>query len=239
LANDQGRSETLVAAWDEYFARLLEEQPRHPGARDFMAEDLRQALGRLIPEEASVLDVGCGTGDLLARLPHKVKLGVDRLPKAIEQARQRHTGISFRVGDTSDLGEVGSFDAVVCDRLAHSVQDIRALLVSLRERLTDTGRVYLTAFNYLWEMPARMAEAAGWKIASPTANWLTEFDYKNLFDLAGLEAVRHEDRLMMPLGVPGLATVVNRYLAKLPGLRALSLYRIYVLRKRATAPMPS
>src|SRR5205814_554321 len=197
------RSEAHAAAWREYFARAARERPAHPSARDFMAEDLQQALARLIPEDASVLEVGCGAGDLLAALPQRVRAGVDLLPEVVEEARRRHPGLSFHQGDASALEGLPMYDAIVCDRLVHSVLDIRALLASLRERLTDHGRVYLTAFNYLWEVPTRLAERAGWKLPSPMANWLSESDYENLFELAGLESVRHEDRLLVPMPVPG------------------------------------
>jgi SAM-dependent methyltransferase len=200
-----------------------------------MADDLQQALGRLIPGDASVLEVGCGTGELLAALPHRQRVGVDVLSEAVEEARRRHSGLTFHQRDALALEGLPRFDAVVCDRLVHSVLDIRALLASLRERLTDDGRVYLTAFNYLWEVPTRMAESLGWKLPSPLGNWLSESDYNNLFELAGLEAVRYEDRLVLPVPVPG-GELVNRYLGRLPGWQRLSLYRVYVLRKRALPP---
>jgi SAM-dependent methyltransferase len=229
------RSEELAAAWRAYFARAARERPAHPTARDFMAEDLRQTLARLIPSDASVLEVGCGAGDLLAGLPHATRVGVDLLPEVVEEARRRHPGLSFHERDASDLQGLPMYDAIVCDRLVHSVLDIRALLTSLRDRLTDGGRVYLTAFNYLWELPTRLAEATGWKLPSPLSNWLSESDYENLFELCGLEAVRYEDRLLVPMPVPG-SDLVNRYLAKLPGWQRLSLYRVYVLRKREIPP---
>ncbi|MFO1533438.1 MAG: hypothetical protein ABR562_07060, partial [Thermoplasmatota archaeon] len=65
----------------------------------------------------------------------------------------------------------------------------------LRRRLAPGGRIYLTAFNYLWELPTKMAEAAGWKRPAPTTNWLSDIDFRNLFDITGLEVVRFEDRL--------------------------------------------
>jgi SAM-dependent methyltransferase len=232
------RSEELIAAWRHYFARAARERPRYPAARDFMAADLRAALTRLIPPDASVLEVGCGVGDLLAALPQTLRVGVDLLPEVVAEARRCHPAIPFHVGEAAalDRTDLPAFDAIVCDRLVHSVLDVQAMLSSLRSKLTDEGRIYLTTFNYLWEVPTRLAELVGWKLPSPVANWLSESDFENLFGLAGLEVVRFEDRLLLPLPVPLVGEAVNRYLAKLPVAQRLSLYRVYVLRKRPLPP---
>ncbi len=229
------RSDELASAWREYFARAARESPAHAGARDFMNEDLRAALGRLIPEDFSVLEVGSAAGDLLAGLPQRDKVGVDMLLEVVEEARRRHPEVRFQVGEALSLSALPSFDAVVCDRLCHSVLDVRALLASVRERLTARGRIYLTAFNYLWEVPTRLAEKLGWKLPAPTSNWLSESDFENLFDLTDLEVVKFEDRVMLPLPVPGIGTALNRYLVRLPAFERLSLYRVYVLRRRESA----
>jgi SAM-dependent methyltransferase len=232
------RSEALAATWREYFAHASRQDPRHPAARDYLARDLTETLIRMIPADASVLEVGCGTGNLLGALPHASRTGVDMLPEVVSEARLRHPGVTFQVAEAPALAALPRFDAVICDRLCHSVLDVRELLVSLCDRLNDDGRIFLTAFNYLWEVPTRIAELAGWKVPAPTSNWLSESDFDNLFEIAGLEVVRYDDRLMMPLPVPALGTALNRYLVKLPGWQLLSLYRIYVLRKRA-APRPA
>jgi 2-polyprenyl-3-methyl-5-hydroxy-6-metoxy-1,4-benzoquinol methylase len=232
------RSEALASAWREFYARGDREGPRHPAARDFLADDLKQALARLIPPDASVLEVGSGAGDLLAALPNPVRTGVDARPEAVAAARARHPGIKFEHAEAPALGELPRFDAIICDRLCHSVLDVRALLAGLADRLSGDGRIFLTTFNYLWELPVRAAEALGWKLPAPTSNWLSESDFRNLFDMTGLEVVRFEDRLMMPLEVPGIGTALNRYLVKMPGFELLSLYRVYVLRRRSK-PLPA
>ena len=53
----------------------------------------------------------------------------------------------------------------------------------------------------------------GWKRQAPTANWLSDSDFRNLFDITGLEVVRYEDRLLLPLEVPGAVDGVQ----SLPG----------------------
>jgi len=237
------RTSAVAAEWREYY-RAASIPPAHPESRDYLHNDLIQAFSRLIPEDASVLEVGSGSGRLLAALPNATKMGVDYLPEVVAEARRNHPDIPFEVADAtslpqtwpSDSDSARRFDAIVCDRLCHSVTDIRALLESLRSQLNVGGRIYLTAFNYLWEIPARLAELSGWKKAAPESNWLSDHDFRNLFDIAGLEIVRCEDRLLAPLDVPAVSPWLNRYVSQLPGLQSLSLYRVYVLRDRG---MPS
>ncbi|HEY0711428.1 MAG TPA: glycosyltransferase [Polyangia bacterium] len=238
VSESGSRSDELREQWRAFHLRTLDTDPKHPHARDHLQQDLLAALRRMIPPDARLLEVGSGTGDLLAALPNPQKTGVDQLPEMVEAARARHPGIEFAVAEAPALGHLPKFDAIVCDRLCHSVLDVRGLLVSLADRLADDGRLFLTSFNYLWEVPTRLAEQLGWKLPAPTSNWLSESDFENLFAMSGLEVVRHDDRMMLPLGVPGLDAALNRYLVKLPGFNLLSLYRIYVLRKRP-GPRPS
>ena len=238
------RSEALEAAWRDFFTRARE-MPAHAGARDFLYEDMKEAFSRIVPADASVLEVGCAEGDLLAALPNARRMGIDYLPDAIERARARHPDIKFEVGDATagagariESAASGTWDAVICDRLCHSVLDIKALLAGLKRQMAPGGRIYLTAFNYLWELPVRVAELTGWKRPAPTSNWLSDSDFRNLFDIVGLEVVRYEDRLLLPMEVPGVSSALNRYLVRAPGMQFASMYRIYVLRDRGTAAAP-
>ncbi len=232
------RTEALEATWKEFYRRAGE-APRHPAARDFLHRDLTTALARLVPGDAAVLEVGCGEGDLLAALSNPRRKGSDYLPEVVERARARHPEVAFEVADATAeaVPSLERFDAVICDRLCHSVLDIKALLEGLKRQLAPGGRIYLTAFNTLWEVPVRLAEMAGLKRPAPTANWLSDSDFRNLYDITGLEVIRTEDRLLLPIDLPGVSTALNQYLVRAPGMQLASLYRIYVLRDRGAAPV--
>ena len=73
----------------------------------------------------------------------------------------RGSGPVCDLAGVESIADARSWDAVICDRLCHSVLDVQALLLGLKRRLAGDGRIYLTAFNYLWEVPTRIAEIHG------------------------------------------------------------------------------
>ncbi len=227
------------SAWRETFDRAARETPRFTAGVRHLRDDVTSALQRVIPHDARVLEVGCGRGDTLAALSNAVRHGLDSSPVAVERARCDHPALTLFEGDALTFQSDERYDAIVCDRMVHSTPDIQMLLENVGAHLAPGGRVYLTCYNYLWEPALRVAERLGLKFPTPENNWLSESDLVNLFDLADLEVVKFEDRMLIPAPVPVVSGLVNRFLAPLPVLRSFSVYRLYVLRRRASGRAPA
>ncbi len=95
---DQARFfDTVAENWEQLKEELL------------AGSGMEKRLEHLIPHCGVVVDLGCGTGDLLPLLSRKAKqvIGVDNSPGMLEEARKRHhldeTRVSLRVGDLSHL----------------------------------------------------------------------------------------------------------------------------------------
>ncbi len=120
------------------------------------AEILLDLLTPLAEDGRRVLDVGCGTGLLLASLPAGSRLaGLDSSERALSHARRR-------LGESADLRsgslpaqipfEENSQDLITLTDVLEHIEDDRATLVELRRRLAPGGRLLLTvpAFSFLW-----------------------------------------------------------------------------------------
>lgn len=110
-----------------------------------------------LPERASVLDVGCGTGEILLRLaaeyPRVTLLGIDVHEPHLELARARArafgTRVEFRAGDAFalDLPD-GSFDLTVCRHMLQAVPEPQRVLAEMQRVTRSGGRLHVLAEDY-------------------------------------------------------------------------------------------
>jgi SAM-dependent methyltransferase len=188
-----------------------------------------------IPPGVSVLEIGCGTGDLLKALAPSRGTGVDISPKTVEIARSKHPDLTFVVGDAHDLPLSGTFDYVILSDVIGYLEDVQGAFEELRKVCHPRTRVIITYFNYLWEPVLRAGERLGMKRPQPEQNWLAPPDIQNLLSLAGFQTIRIGHHLLLPLRIPLLSKFCNRVLANLPLLRKLSLVQVVVARPSPVA----
>jgi SAM-dependent methyltransferase len=204
-------------------------------ARGYHAE-LERFVRFLVPPEATVLEIGCGTGDLLATVAAPGKgIGVDFSHAMIRIARDRHPRHRFVVGDAERLPVSGPFDYVVLSDLVGQLEDVQSGLMELRHVVVRRSRLIVTYYNYLWEPALRAAERLGLKMPQPVQHWLPRQDIDNILRLSGFDVVRTANLMLLPVAVPGVAPFANRILARLPGLQRLALMQVVIARP---APRP-
>ena len=100
-------------------------------------------IGLLIKPGVSVVDLGCGTGDIVPFLPPKAQYrGFDFSEEAIKYAKEWHPG-TFEVADLRTL-EIPKVDVVICvEALEHLEDDI-----GLLERIAPGTQVIFTVPSF-------------------------------------------------------------------------------------------
>src|SRR5579871_1697542 len=93
-----------------------------------------------------VADLGCGTGELTARLHHHVRaretVGVDRSPEMLAQAKkQAAPGLRFEAGDIATFGGTGEWDVVASNAALHWVPGHEAVLARWAGALGRGGQL--------------------------------------------------------------------------------------------------
>ncbi|MFZ0624365.1 MAG: glycosyltransferase [Pseudolabrys sp.] len=222
---------TEILATSERNAAGREEFWRRAGF--FHEEDLRY-LRFLIPEGLRVLELGCGIGNTLAGLKPSFGLGVDFSPAMIEQARRLHPDLQFEVGDVEDpefLASLpGPFDVILVVDTIGSLDDCQAMFEALHGLCSRETRLVVVYYSHLWDPLIRLAEWIGWRARQPEQNVFSPADIHALAGLSDFEVIKAECRLLSPLRLLGIGSLINRFISILPLIRHLSLRHYSVCR---------
>ncbi len=199
---------------------------------------LARYYGLMFPADASVLEVGCGAGDLLALLPNRDITGVDLSAAQVEAARRRLPHGDFRVQEGERLELPRTFDVIILSETINFAADVQRLLESLQAVATPQTRLIINFHSSLWRPALTLATSLGLKAPNPQSNWLSHKDVWNLCALADWEMVKTQWRILFPLPIPGLDTLFNRWLAPLLPAFCLTVFVVARFRPRRVATPP-
>ena len=220
--------ESRIRQWDA----VANWSDHHGGASRYYHRRLSEVYRFLVPPGQSVLEIGCGRGDLLADLRPGRGVGVDFSPEMVQRARARHPELEVVLADAHQLALGDPFDVIILSDLVNDLWDVQEVLDRVRPATTARTRLILNFYSRLWEWPLGLAE--GLNLARPTLrqNWLTVEDVANLLTLADFEVIRHWEELLLPLPVPLLAPFLNRGLVKLAPFHLFALTNFMLARPR-------
>ncbi len=171
-----------------------------------------------IPKGSRVLELGCGTGDLLAAVKPSLGVGVDFSPKAIELAGRKHPELEFLSADVEQAIpsiENDPFDFIILSDLLNDLWDVQDAFHSMGRHCRADTRILMNFYSRLWQVPLLLAQKLG--LAKPVLlqNWLTKEDVANLLYLSGFEVIKSWNEMLLPLPIPLIDPLFNRFLVKL------------------------
>jgi SAM-dependent methyltransferase len=218
-----------IAAFFDRFASVERQWRRRNAAYYGLIESLYRFQ---IPEGARVLEIGSGSGDLLAALRPSRGIGIDVSRRMVELARARHPEIEFVVDSGESFVCDEQFDYVVLSDVLPFVFDLEALFRNVRAMTHDQSRVVIHSYSQLWRPAIRLAELARLKPEKPVRNWVTPDDVTNLLALSDFEVVSDARRILFPKDVLLFSTFLNGFVANVWPLSHLSLTWWMVARPR-------
>ncbi len=226
----------------DYFDRIAPELDRWNRRNRSYYRDLEIFHQFWITPGARVLEIGCGTGDLLAQVKPGLGVGIDFSAGLVTIAQAKYPQLHFYCLDAEtftpeDLGvECQSFDFIILSGVLGHLSNIQTVLQRLHLFSSPRTRIILTFHNYLWQPLLTAAEKIGQRRPQPPQSWLSMDDVQNLLSITGYQTVKTGRRFLCPKAVPGLATIANRFLVQLPVINHFGLTNTIIARP---APNPA
>lgn len=209
----------LPALAEEHLQQMTAAYEGGPTELGWAARHYRAALGKyyrhLVPVDASVLEIGCGAGDLLALLPNRDITGVDLAAMPLGQAKARlpHGVFVKQAGEKLLLGR--TFDVIIVSDTLNLAADVQQLLWRLHTVAHERTRLIINFQNHLWRPLLTCAGWMGWRRQPAANNWLSSADLTNLTNLADWEIVQRSAGIHCPVPLLGLEKLFNSVLGPL------------------------
>lgn len=212
-----------MSSLKEYFNRVADKRIRVRKRNGYYWNDITRYCNYFIHDDYSVIEIGCGNGEMISQLKGRKKAGIDFSEKMIENARKNHPGVDFHLMDAENITLEEKYDVVIISNLIGYLDDIQAVFEQVKKLCHRNTKVIVSYYSYLWEPALKLAEATGLKMKTPNQNWLSDPDIKNLLYLAGFDTYRMAYRQILPVNIPLISWFFNRVLARLPLFRSLCI----------------
>lgn len=216
-------SKILELTWSRLKSHYTELRPTSTWSKAY-----RRILGNyyrfLIPEASSVLEIGCGSGELLQHLPNRSLAGIDLVEEQVNAAKRNLPEGQFAcaAGETATFDQ--TYDYLLLSDTLNEAADVQQLLENSHHAAAPATRLVLNIHNTLWRPILGLSTLLGLKPKRPQQNWLSSDDLRNLLDLAGWEMVRSDARILVPHELCGLGSLINKFIAPLLPFACLSLF---------------
>lgn len=202
--------------YKDYFNFIADTRIRYRKSKSYYWNSITNYCNYFIHDDNSVLEIGCGTGELINTVKGQRKLGIDFSEKMIENAKNQFPEMDFKVMDAHTLKLDEKFDVIILSNLIGFLDDIGVVLKELHKVSHQNTRIIVTYFNYFWAPLIGFAEFIGIKKKSLPLSWMSNTDISNLLYHAGFDVYRRNRRLLIPYNIPILSFLFNRFLEKFP-----------------------
>jgi len=221
----------LETTKQDYFNRIASKR-KNRFLSAYYWNEISDYLNYFSHQDTSVLEVGCGNGDLLAKIQGSKKTGIDSSENYIAWAKEKHADkqIEFLLMDANNIQLEQTYDLIIISNLIGFVDDIQHVFEEVKKCCHPNTKVIVQYYNSIWEPLIKLSETLGLKQKTPTQNWLSTRDINNLLYVSGFDVYRNNKRLIFPFYVPVLSFLLNKYLAKFPVFRFFS-FNIYSFAK--------
>ena len=187
-----------------------------------------------IPKGSTVLELGCGSGELLNALSPNIGVGIDFSAVAISRARSSHKHLRFYEIDVHELSQIEtklfSFDFIILSDLVNELWDVQLVFSSIQRYCGPNTRILINYHSNLWNMPLTFLRKIGFLRPRLIQNWLTPEDMENLLSISGFEVIRKQQEILIPVYIPYASNLINRYLGRIWPFRLLNITNFLVAR---------
>lgn len=196
-------------AVEKHFDMIAKNYDSYKIRQKYYYGNLKKLLSSLIPPGSKVLEVGCGTGDLIAALKPKTGFGFDISSGMIEIAKKKHKNIHFSVAMPKQ-----KFKYIFMSDVVEHLENPKETFSKISRLMNKDSIFICTMANPLLEPVLMVAEKLKLKMPEGDHKRISYTEIKEILKKSGLKTVDHDFKLLVPIYIPVVSFLANKYLEK-------------------------
>ena len=215
-----------------HFEALARDYDQWKEKNTYYYGELKSFFTDHIRPEHRVIEYGCGTGEIIASVDAKEKVGLDIAEAMIRKAQERHPNIFFHRHDCEELYvESGTFDVAILADIVDHIPYIPKLFASVNNSLRPGGKMLISTANPLWNPILKIAEKLGRKMPEGDHRFIPNRELIECLKMRGFRTVKIGAAMLVPKPIPGVSGRINRMASKLAIFHRLCLIQTIVAEK--------
>ncbi len=218
----------------EHFNTIASEYDSWKKKNWYYYQNLMELVRRHVPADKTVLEIGTGTGDILASVGPQTGIGLDISQPMIELAQKKYqdrTCLKFYCCAPSELPVQVEYDHIILIDVVEHLEDIQGMARQINALSGAKTQVFISMANPLWEPILMLAEKLKLKMPEGKHYRLLAKKLISIFMANGFILQEHGFTLHLPKNLGLVSKILNLWLEKIPGLKRLGLIEYFVFVK--------
>ena len=192
-------------------------------------QNLKKIINEFVPVDKTVLEIGCGTGDILATVEPKYGIGADLSPKMIEIAKSKYNGFTNLKFHVSGEIPKRKFDFILMIDVIEHLENRTALFKDLQQYCDLDTKIIILMANPMWEPLLLLLEKLNLKMPEGPHYRISYSELKKELEVLSFVVSEHGFRQLIPYNLKFLSELINNEFYKIPFIKDFGLTEILVL----------
>lgn len=213
----------------EHFDEIAKDYDKWKRKNAFYYQSIKSFVRQNVRPSGTVLEVGCGTGEILASTKPARGVGIDVSPEMIKLASQKYPQYQFISSSIEDFQSEEKFDYIILIDVLDHVFDIMDVFESIYKLCHPRTKIILTTINPWWEPILKIMEKLGAKMPEGPHNFIEKRNISKIIELLNFSSNYSGYLLLFPKYIPILSYLANTVGVRLWGLNKISSVQYMIL----------
>lgn len=199
-------------------------------------ESLKKLLREYIQPAKAILEIGCGTGEILVSLEPAVGVGIDTSQEMVKLAKYKYgnlPNVSFHNVLIEEFATEKVFDFIILVDVIEHLKNVSEVAKRIVNFVKPNTKVIISMANPYWEPILLFLEKIKLKMPEGEHKRISCRETVRIFSSSGLVLEKHDFRLLVPFFIPFIADFVNCWFRRIPILKRFGLIEYMVFGRRS------